>query len=152
MDYSKFDFNNLELLEFIQLHYDIRRYARFYYNKCTPVISDYEYDQLFNRMITLDRKNPSFRKLFHNIIPTDFVGTNVSKCGECFIAPVEPIDEKYNNYKEYLEDIEKSFKFSKFEEYDFHNYEDDFYSKVERKQYTKNFLLKMKGNDEYEIR
>ncbi len=61
--------------EIEQIREELHRHNYSYYNLNSPVISDYEYDQLMNRLIKLESEHP---ELFDSNSPTQRVGSDIN--------------------------------------------------------------------------
>lgn len=62
--------------EIIKLRKELKNYEYHYYVLDEPLISDYEYDQLYKKLLTLENKHPDF---FDRYSPTQRVGGDVEE-------------------------------------------------------------------------
>jgi DNA ligase (NAD+) len=79
--------------EYEQLTEDVRRYRYAYYNEDSPLVSDAEFDRLYQRLEEIEALHP---ELVANDSPTQEVGGEVSAA----FAPVEHLQRMYS-----LEDV-----------------------------------------------
>ncbi|MCO5249690.1 MAG: NAD-dependent DNA ligase LigA [Chitinophagales bacterium] len=92
--------DRIKLKDFIvELSDIIKEHSKLYYNKSTPIISDFEYDKLFQLLKTLEQSFPDF-KLEDS--PTEQVGSTVQdeSLTVTHLRPLMSLDNSYN-----LEDL-----------------------------------------------